>query len=83
MTDQTQTFTASPRAFRLWIAAATATLFVIVATVTFMTLAPDFDGWMAALASGFAAAFISGLGGIEGLSPWFRPPQHMDLARPL
>lgn len=64
MTDQTQPLTASPRAFRLWIAAATATLFVIVATVAFMILTPDFDGWMAALASGFSAAFISGLGGI-------------------
>jgi len=63
MIDHSQPFINSPRAIRLWVAAATGTLFVVVATVAFMILAPDFSGRMAALASGITAAFISGLGG--------------------
>jgi cell division protein FtsW (lipid II flippase) len=64
MTEQTPPFTTSPRALRLWITAASATLFLIVATVVFLLLLPDIGRWTAAIASSLAAVFVSGLGGI-------------------
>ena len=64
MTEQTPPFTTSPRALRLWITAASATLFLIVAAVMFLVLLPDLGGWTAAIASGLTAVFVSGLGGI-------------------
>jgi len=64
MTEQTPPFTTSPRALRLWITAASATLFLIVAAVMFLLLLPDLSEWTAAIASGLAAVFVSGLGGI-------------------